>query len=407
MGSTTDIPLQPLPVPRTETLAPGLSLIPPLSRRGSGPGMIVLVPDGTPHAINIDKGAPSPALKWAEESYTVIEIRESALDEGDPLVRAIEELRKYEKCTPKDAVGLVAYSPKLWAKAASSKAIGQITAASVYATVSDIESIVSTSVPIVQHLAGVAPHRLQRTSELFQYAYEDMKTANFAIPKSTEFHYATEAVSHTRNLTFLKKHMDGPYFDLEAIWDEHTYFEFDNRSVEHTMSTMVQEPYVNHIPTITGGIGRDRLTDFYRHHFIFNNPKDTKMELISRTVGIDRVVDEFIMTFTHDSEVDWILPKVPPTGRKLEIPLTAVVNVRGDRLYHEHISWDQATVLVQLGFLPEYLPYPYPLPDGRTPAPGKRFEVLVPTVGVDTVNKMRDKNSVPSNQLFEGGVREV
>jgi carboxymethylenebutenolidase len=69
--------------------------------------MIVLVPDGTPHAINIDKGAPSPALKWAEESYTVIEIRESALDEGDPLVRAIEELSKYEKCTPKDAVGLV------------------------------------------------------------------------------------------------------------------------------------------------------------------------------------------------------------------------------------------------------------------------------------------------------------
>lgn len=107
MGSTIDIPLQPLPVPRTETVASGLSLIPPLSRRGSGPGMIVLVPDGTPHAINIDKGAPSPALKWAEESYTVIEIRESALDEGDPLVRAIEELSKYEKCTPKDAVGLV------------------------------------------------------------------------------------------------------------------------------------------------------------------------------------------------------------------------------------------------------------------------------------------------------------
>lgn len=98
---------------------------------------------------------------------------------------------------------------------------------------------------------------------------------------------------------------------------------------------------------------------------------------------------------------------MPPTGRKLEIPLTAVVNVRGDRLYHEHIAWDQATVLVQLGVMPEYLPYPYPLPDGRTPAPGKKFEMLVPAVGVDTVKKMREKDSVISNKLFEGGVREV
>lgn len=166
-------------------------------------------------------------------------------------------------------ISTAAYSPKLWAKAASSKAIGQITAASIYAAVSEIESIASTSVPIVQHLAGVAPHKLQRTSELFQYAYEDMKTPNFAIPNSTEFHYGTEAVSHTRNLTFLKKHMDGPYFDLEAIWDEHTYFEFDNRSVEHTMSTMVQEPYVNHIPTVSiffsiHVIQHPPLTHFYR-----------------------------------------------------------------------------------------------------------------------------------------------
>lgn len=86
-------------------------------------------------------------------------------------------------------ISTAAYSPKLWAKAASSKAIGQITVASVYATASDIESLASASVPIVQHLAGVASHKLQRTSELFQYAYEDMKTPNFAIPNSTEFHY--------------------------------------------------------------------------------------------------------------------------------------------------------------------------------------------------------------------------
>jgi carboxymethylenebutenolidase len=72
------------------------------------------------------------------------------------------------------------------------------------------------------------------------------------------------------------------------------------------MSTMVQEPYVNHIPTLTGGIGRAKLTNFYRDHFVFSNPKDTALELVSRTVGIDRVIDEFVFSFTHDREIDWL-----------------------------------------------------------------------------------------------------
>ena len=100
--------------------------------------------------------------------------------------------------------------------------------------------------------------------------------------------------------------MGGPCFDLEAIWEEHTLYEFGERAVEKTMSTMVQEPYVNHIPTMTGGIGRAALTDFYRNHFVFNNPDDTALELVSRTVGIDRVIDEFLFSFTHDRMIDWL-----------------------------------------------------------------------------------------------------
>lgn len=87
--------------------------------------------------------------------------------------------------------------------------------------------------------------------------------------------------------------------------------------------------------------------------------------------------------------------------------MTAIVNIRGDRLYHEHISWDQGTVLVQLGLMPEYLPFPYPLPDGRMPSEGKRFEVRVPAAGIETATKMRDRNAVESNKMFEFGVREV
>ncbi|KAK3354011.1 hypothetical protein B0T25DRAFT_545827 [Lasiosphaeria hispida] len=174
------------------------------------------------------------------------------------------------------------------------------------------------------------------------------------------------------------------------------------------MATMVGEPYVNHVPTLTGGVGRAALTGFYGGHFIHSNPGDAGLELVSRTVGVDRVVDEFVFGCTHDREVDWLIPGIPPTGRALRIPFTSVVNIRGDRLYHEHISWDQGTVLRQLGLLPEYLPFPYPLPDGRQSGKdGKQFEYRVPVVGVETAQKLVDENAVPSNEMLEHTIREV
>lgn len=101
------------------------------------------------------------------------------------------------------------------------------------------------------------------------------------------------------------------------------------------------------------------------------------------------------------------LPGVPPTNLKVEVPFTAVVNIRGDRLYHEHISWDQGTVMRQLGLLPEYLPFPYQLPGGGSPSPGKRFEFRVPVAGLECANKMRDRNSVLSNEMFDFKIREA
>lgn len=101
------------------------------------------------------------------------------------------------------------------------------------------------------------------------------------------------------------------------------------------------------------------------------------------------------------------LPGVPPTHNKVEIPFTAVVNIRGDRLYHEHIGWDQGSVLRQVGLLPEWLPFPYPLPNGKTASEGKSLEYRVPVAGIETANKMRDRNSGPSNAMFEFDTREV
>jgi carboxymethylenebutenolidase len=95
------------------------------------------------------------------------------------------------------------------------------------------------------------------------------------------------------------------------------------------------------------------------------------------------------------------LPGVPPTNKDIRVPFTSVVNIRGDRLYHEHVAWGQASVLAQAGLLPEYLPFPCPLPNGQTPGPSRRFEYRVPAAGVETAQKMKDQTAVKSNGMIE------
>lgn len=185
-------------------------------------------------------------------------------------------------------------------------------------------------------------------------------------------------MAHERSIATLKSAI-GPHFDLAALWDKHCEYEFATRNVDDTMATMVAEPYVNHIPTMTGGVGFSNLHAFYTNHFVNSNPPDTSLTPISRTVGASQVVDEMLFCFTHTTEIPWMLPGVRPTGRRVEIPLLAVVKFRGDKLYHEHIYWDQASVLVQVGLL--------------DPA-------LLPVAGVETARKLLDE-TLPSNELLK------
>ena len=167
-------------------------------------------------------------------------------------------------------------------------------------------------------------------------------------------------------------------YDLVAVWEAHCRYEFETRDLDATMATMVAEPYVNHIPTMTGGVGHEQLKRFYKYHFIGGNPPDTELVPVSRTVGADQIVDEMLFKFTHTSEVDWMLPGVAPTGRRVEIPLVAIVRFVEGKVAHEHIYWDQASVLVQVGLLkPESLP----------------------VAGVATARKAVDQ-SLPSNELM-------
>ena len=115
-----------------------------------------------------------------------------------------------------------------------------------------------------------------------------------------------------------------------ALWEQHTRYEFATRDVA---ATMVAEPYVNHIPVMTGRVGGDELARFYAHHFIPKCPADFKLTPISRRVGADRLVDEMLVSFTHDVEIDWMLPGLPPTGKYVEVPTVAIVNSRGEHIY--------------------------------------------------------------------------
>ena len=140
-------------------------------------------------------------------------------------------------------------------------------------------------------------------------------------------------------------------YSLGAVFDKHIKHEFQNHDVDATMKTMVGEPYVHHVPMMTGGIGYDSVYNFYKNHFVGKMPDDTKIERISRTVGKDQVVDEIILKFTHTREIEYMIPGIAPTGKYVEIPHVVVMKFAGNKIAHEHIYWDQASVLVQIGVL--------------------------------------------------------
>lgn len=139
--------------------------------------------------------------------------------------------------------------------------------------------------------------------------------------------------------------------ELIKLWEEHTSHEFTTRDTEATLATMTEDAYVNHVPVMTGGYGKSALRRFYSRDFIPSMPPDTTLNPVSRTVGENQLVDEMIFSFTHTQEIPWMLPGVPPTNRRVEVPLVAIVQFSDGKLTHEHIYWDQASVLKQLGLL--------------------------------------------------------
>jgi carboxymethylenebutenolidase len=166
---------------------------------------------------------------------------------------------------------------------------------------------------------------------------------------------------------------------LIELWERHMRFEFTDRDAARTVDTMSDDNYVNHVPVMTGGRGREEMLEFYGRHFIPKMPADTRVTSVCRTVGQERVIDEIIFSFTHDIEMDWMLPGIPPTGRRVDVPFVVVVQLGGDDIVCERIYWDQASVLVQIGLLD---------PAG------------LPVVGAEAARKAVDPK-LPSNELIK------
>ena len=166
--------------------------------------------------------------------------------------------------------------------------------------------------------------------------------------------------------------------EMVRLWELHTDLEFATKDAAATVATMTPDNYVNHVPVMTGGRGRDEMIEFYGKRFIPQMSADTSLRLLARTVGKDRLIDEFVFSFTHDIEMDWMLPGIQPTHRKVEVPMVVVVQFEGDKIACERIYWDQASVRVQIGLI--------------DPS-------LLPVTGVEQARKFED-HQLPANELM-------
>jgi carboxymethylenebutenolidase len=261
---------------------------------------------------------------------------------------------------------------------------GAIDALALYEPTGAIDEDRTIACPVTVHLAGDVASSVRTVFDSFAagharrrvYLYDGM-SSGFADPSHPCFDRHAAGVVHSRTLAAIRPAI-GPHYDLPRLFQEHLNHEFVAHNAHATMATMVAQPYVNHVPTLTGGFGHDMLKRFYTYHFIPKLPSDRRSVVLSETVGPDTVVLEVVTRFRHTVEIDYLLPGIPPSGRTLEIPTVIVAKFRGDKLYHEHIYWDQASLLVQLGLID---------PKG------------LPVAGVEEAQKMLDQ-SRPANDLM-------
>jgi carboxymethylenebutenolidase len=329
-------------------------------------------------------------LKKAFELYQALDVTKAVEDSA----AAVEFLRKHPACNGRvGAVGFCLGGNLAWLLSLRFKpdcAVGYY-GVGIEKTLDEANNLSS---PLMLHIAGKDHHCSPEAQKQIHQTLDsnrlvtihDYPRQDHAFGRPGGEHYDAPAaeLAHLRTLEFFVRHLAGDGFAdaqklLSERWDEHVKYEFATRNTEETLNTMVADAYVNHVPVMTGGVGHDQLREFYSQRFIPQMPPDTSMTPVSRTIGIDRVVDEMVFEFTHTIKMDWMLPGVEPTGKQVKIPLVVIVHFRDGKLAHEHIYWDQASVLAQLGLI---------------------NASNLPVAGVETAEKVLNPQ-LPANELMK------
>ena len=315
---------------------------------GGGPGLLVLGDGG-----GLDQGLGAVAALFGEEGYAAL-----AFDPRDvgEVVEAAAMLRALPEC--RGGIGAVAHGSGaiLACRAAADAGFAAVVAFDPADPTDLAATVAGMPCPVVLQFgtagtggAGASLPRLDRGDGSKVFEYTDA-APGFALPGRAEFDRRVDGLAHSRSLELLRRAL-GPHYDLVALFAAHVRHEFETRDVDATMATMIDEPYVNHVPTLAGGVGHDMLKRFYAHHFVHQNSRERAGTLVSQTLGPDRIVLEQVVRFRHDAVLDRYFPGIAPTGRMVELATLLLVKFRGDKVCHEHIYWDQASALKQIGVL--------------------------------------------------------
>ncbi|KAJ4288661.1 hypothetical protein N0V90_011898 [Kalmusia sp. IMI 367209] len=239
---------------------------------------------------------------------------------------------------------------------------------------------------------GIGTGGLQSRIEYPVFTYEGVD-AGFAEHDLDEYDAVADALAWSRSLSMVRRGF-GAEVDLERVWEENVEQKFHKRNTKKIMESYTTEPtpFVNYTPTLTGGLGHEEITRFYKEYFMAEKLPIFHLRLISRTIGVDRIVDELYIQFKHTIDMPWVLPGVKPTGKKVEIVVVSVVGMRGGKVWSERIYWDQASVLFQVGLLdPDEVPEEFK----------KEGLEMLPVAGSEAARKIMDFESEDTNDMLD------
>lgn len=318
-------------------------------RSGSGPGLLLLADEA-----GLDAGIRARAGLFGEEGYAVLAV--AGLSDPGEVRAAAETLRAMPERS--GGIAVLGHGPggTLACRAAAAFDAAVAFDPAGLEDASEIGSGGPTLLLFGTRNSSEAAAEAERIGSGLDrgngsgVAVYPGASPGFAIPHRPAFDKRIDSLAHSRALGPLRRVL-GPHYDLVALFEAHVRHEFETRDVDATMATMIDEPYVNHVPTLAGGVGHDMLKRFYKYHFVDQNSRERSSTLVSETVGPDRIVLETVVKFRHDRVLDRYFPGIAPTGKIVEIPTLLLVRFRGDRVCHEHIYWDQASALKQIGAL--------------------------------------------------------